>query len=353
MSKRLIATLLVISSIAATCGAVGVCFGENEGIVAQQAQEEHYFLNTYEIEEDTEVNTVVETGATETIEEVEPIIITTGSGYMDGSSFTVDTYDTYSLPGSFEINPYAGRLRGEPVSIVNTGDTDMVIIAESCVRANSRSPKVVKQSTFSDWTNLGVEDTANNIALGLMVKSRSGKELTTFWFNSEGSQRSQDIYTLSPGEKVTIEIIGKHGMSWPKSQTIAYKCIIGFEVIPLEIIPEPPEVIETTEGNVISEFIEGIEDVAAPEAPAAPKAPKVTEENIISEIIKDIMDVEAPSQEEPEASKVVEVTKATETPEVTEEQTVTEETPSLDIKENKIEDSYTTSDDNISTIQEE
>ena len=177
----------------------------------------------------------------------EPVVITGGVGRFNGQSFMVDGQQTFDFPGSFTINPMAGRLTGTQIPLNNTGDTNIRILSGICESNDGNSPKVVSPTKFSDWANLGIEDTLGNIAFGFLVRAQAGNELATYWFSEEGRQTSEEVYVVSPGESVTIEIIGKHGMSWPKACTLSYDCTLIFDVVPLETVKEVIQIVEIPE----------------------------------------------------------------------------------------------------------
>ena len=169
---------------------------------------------------------------------LEEITVRSGSGTFGWDALDVDRYDSYYLPASFNINPYAGGIQSSVVYLENDGITDMVIYAEEFKSLSWDSPTVVNPNTFWDWKNLGINDTYSYIALGLSIKDMWGNELCQHWFDDEWNQESEAIYYLNPGEAVTIEIIGKHGMCWIYPCSFEYECVIGFEVVPKKVIEE-------------------------------------------------------------------------------------------------------------------
>lgn len=120
-------------------------------------------------------------------------------------------------------------------------------------RNDYNSPEVVSRNKFSNWANLNIEETASNIAFGFIVCNEDGEKIDTFWFEGEEDQKPEVVYVLEPNEHVTLEITGKHGMSWLKACTLSYDCIVGFEVIPTEKLVKQEIIKETIEEIVNSE----------------------------------------------------------------------------------------------------
>lgn len=211
----------------------------------------------------------------------EPVVITEGVGRFNGQNFMVNGQQTFDFPGSFTINPMAGRLTGTQIPLTNSGDTNIRILSGICESNDGNSPKVVSPTKFSDWANLGIEDTLGNIAFGFLVRDQAGNELATYWFSEEGRQTSEEVYVVSPGESVTIEIIGKHGMSWPKACTLSYDCTLIFDVVPLETVKEVIQIVEIPEEVEQPQLPDDVEIPEEPEttpqeSEQAPNEPETT-----------------------------------------------------------------------------
>ena len=225
----------------------------------------------YALDTDT-IKDPVDTGSATRLEQVVtqvPITITDGEVRFNGESFTINQEATIDFPGNFTINPMMGKLRGTEVPFTNTGETEITLVGGICKATDSSSPKVVSQGTFSDWAELTIDETTSNIALGFMVRDQYGNELVSYWFDDEQDQTMDEIYTVAPGESVTIEVIGKHGMSWPSNCKLYYDCPIGFNVEPLDTVKEVIEFIEVP----IDE-----PEAQEPEAPQEPEAQEAIED---------------------------------------------------------------------------
>lgn len=229
----------------------------------------------------------------------EPVVITEGVGRFNGQSFMVDGQQTFDFPGSFTINPMAGRLTGTQIPLNNTGDTNIRILSGICESNDGDSPKVVSPTKFSDWANLGIEDTLGNIAFGFLVRDQAGNELATYWFSEEGRQTSEEVYVVSPGESVTIEIIGKHGMSWPKACTLSYDCTLIFDVVPLETVKEVIQIVEIPEEVEQPQLPDDVEIPEEPETtPQEPEQAPSEPETTPQEPEQAPEDTEDPEQED-------------------------------------------------------
>lgn len=169
------------------------------------------------------------------------ITITEGSYSIDGEDVDFDTNIIQPFASEFNINPNNGGFSSAPVILKNTGDTELVLRANSCVSIGDDSPRVVNPNKFENWLSLGRKDTAANIALGFQIKNDNGLEVCRYWFDDEGSQQSEEIYVIQPGEKISIKLIAKHGMSWVGYHTFQYKCLLEIEAIPAEIMVEALE----------------------------------------------------------------------------------------------------------------
>lgn len=203
-----------------------------------------YLEEFIEQEKDIE-NQVIEQPATLV---TQMITITEGSYKIGGNNVNFDTSNTQPFMTEFNINPSDGGFISTPVNLINTGSTELIIKAKSCVSIGSSTPKVVEPNKFRDWLSLGRKETTKNIALGLQIKSNK------YWFNEEGNQRAEEIYIIQPNESINIELIAKHGMSWIGTPTLKYNCLLEIEVIPAqeEIIVE----MENDEKSVIEEIAE-------------------------------------------------------------------------------------------------
>jgi len=176
------------------------------------------------------------------------VTITEGSYKIGWNNVNFDISNTQPFMTEFNINPSGGGFVSTPVNIRNTGDTELIIRAKSCVSIGSNTPRVVDTNKFRDWLSLGRKDTARYIALGLQVRNNK------YWFNEEGNQKTKEIYVLQPNESINIELIAKHGMSWTGTPILKYNCLLEIETIPTqkEIIIE----IENDEQLVIEEIPE-------------------------------------------------------------------------------------------------
>lgn len=176
------------------------------------------------------------------------VTITEGSYKIGWNNVNFDISNTQPFMTEFNINPSDGGFVSTPVNIRNTGDTELIIRAKSCVSIGSNTPRVVDTNKFRDWLSLGRKDTARYIALGLQVRNNK------YWFNEEGNQKTKEIYVLQPNESINIELIAKHGMSWTGTPILKYNCLLEIETIPTqkEIIIE----IENDEQLVIEEIPE-------------------------------------------------------------------------------------------------
>lgn len=176
------------------------------------------------------------------------VTITEGSYKIGWNNVNFDISNTQPFMTEFNINPSDGGFVSTPVNIRNTGDTELIIRAKSCVSIGSNTPRVVDTNKFRDWLSLGRKDTARYIALGLQVRNNK------YWFNEEGNQKTKEIYVLQPNESINIELIAKHGMSWTGTPILKYNCLLEIEAIPTqkEIIIEVA--IEDNEQSVIEEI---------------------------------------------------------------------------------------------------
>lgn len=261
MNKKFMATLLALSMLTSTVIAYGDVesgrdvektsqeviqgvpggIGEDlEGRVAYQGSEE--------IESDPGDSRGDSEGVRVELREVE---ITEGEVTFGNNNYNISNSKSVDFPGTFNVDAAAGNVSGAPVRLTNTGETELIVYAEKCKSMDNTSPSIVSPNTFSDWMNLSQEETVSNMALGFIINGT-----TTYWFNDEGSQQSEEVYRLAVGESITLAITGKTGTQWPQNCTIDYDCTIGFEVIPLIIteeietpeeieMPETPEEIET------------------------------------------------------------------------------------------------------------
>jgi hypothetical protein len=166
------------------------------------------------------------------------ITLTEGSYSIGGENVDFDTSIIQTFASEFNINPNNGGFSSTPVIFRNTGSTELIIKANSCVSIGEDTPKVVRVNKFGNWLSLGRKDTAANIALGFQIKKEDGSEVCKYWFDDEGSQQSEEIYVIQPGEKISIKLIAKHGMSWVGYHTFQYRCLLEIEAIPVEIMIE-------------------------------------------------------------------------------------------------------------------
>lgn len=253
-----------------------------------------YALDTDNIEDP------VDTGSATRLEQVVtqvPITITEGKAIFDGDAFSIDQEANIDFPGSFTINPMMGKLRGTEVPFTNTGETEITLVGGICKATDSSSPKVVNPRTFSDWAELTIDETTSNIALGFMVKDQYGNELVSYWFDDEQDQTMDEIYTVAPGESITIEVIGKHGMSWPNNCKLYYDCPIGFDVEPLDTFKEVIEFIEVPVEQPVVEEPEAVEEPTVQE-PVVEEPVPVVEETVVEETIQEPV-IEEPTVQEP------------------------------------------------------
>lgn len=169
------------------------------------------------------------------------ITITEGSYSIGGQNVNFDTNIIQNFASEFNINPNNGSFSSTPVIFRNTGSTELIIKANSCVSIGEDTPKVVRVNKFENWLSLGRKDTAANIALGFQIKNEDGSEVCKYWFDDEGSQQSEKIYIIQPGEKISIKLIAKHGMSWVGYHSFQYRCLLELEAIPAEIMVEELE----------------------------------------------------------------------------------------------------------------
>lgn len=163
------------------------------------------------------------------------ITITEGSYIIGGENVDFDTSIIQPFASEFIINPNNGGFSSAPVILKNTGSTELILKANSCVSIGKDTPRVVRENKFGNWLSLGRKDTAANIALGFQIKNAEGSEVYKYWFDDENSQRSEEICILEPGEQITISLIAKHGMSWIGHHTFQYKCLLELDAIPMEI----------------------------------------------------------------------------------------------------------------------
>lgn len=175
-------------------------------------------------------------------------------GTIGWNDFSIDRYGTINVPATFNINPYKPQLESNIVYLANNGITDMIIYADHFESTDWQSPRVVSPDTFYDWNNLGISDTYSNIAFGLSIKNMLGMEIMQYWFNDEGCQNSEMILTLSPGEAVTIEIIGKYGRCWFKPCVFSYDCELSVEVLPKKMVRD--KIVKVMEEIEVIEMIE-------------------------------------------------------------------------------------------------
>lgn len=259
MKKKVVAMIAVVSLMSNMCIAYGSTTESevlDSGQIIESAVEEsgenvtqgvqNKLETVYEVLDDSLVIEDIngdsgESSGVSELEEVEEavyekVVVTTGSCIFGDMHEEVDEYTSMDFPGSFEINPYAGRMKGTKVDVINTGETELMIVAEACYRNDYNSPEVVSRNKFSNWANLNIEETASNIAFGFIVCNEDGEKIDTFWFEGEEDQKPEVVYVLEPNEHVTLEITGKHGMSWLKACTLSYDCIVGFEVIVLQFL---------------------------------------------------------------------------------------------------------------------
>lgn len=166
------------------------------------------------------------------------ITLTEGSYSIGGQDVNFDTNIIQPFASEFNINPNNGGFSSTPVIFRNTGDTELIIKANSCVSIGEDTPRVVRVNKFQNWLSLGRKDTAANIALGFQIKKEDGSEVCKYWFDDEGSQQSEEIYVIQPGEEIYIKLIAKHGMSWVGYHTFQYRCLLEIEAIPVEIMIE-------------------------------------------------------------------------------------------------------------------
>lgn len=178
------------------------------------------------------------------------VTITEGSYRIGGNNVNFDTSNTQPFMTEFNISPSKGGFISTPVNIRNTGDTELIIRAKSCVSIGSNTPRVVDTNKFRDWLSLGRKDTARYIALGLQVRNNK------YWFNEEGNQKTKEIYVLQPNESINIELISKHGMSWTGTPTLKYNCLLEIEAIPTQKEITIEVAIEDNEQSVIEEITE-------------------------------------------------------------------------------------------------
>ena len=175
-------------------------------------------------------------------------------GTIGWNDFSIDRYGTINVPATFNINPYKPQLESSVVYLANDGITDMIIYADHFESTSWQSPRVVSPDTFFDWDNLGISDTYSNIAFGLSIKNMWGMEIMQYWFNDEGYQHSEMILALSPGEAVTIEIIGKYGRCWFKPCVFSYDCELSVEVLPKKMVRD--KIVKVMEEIEVIEMIE-------------------------------------------------------------------------------------------------
>lgn len=163
------------------------------------------------------------------------ITITEGSYSISGENVDFDTSIIQTFASEFNINPNNGGFSSTPVILKNTGSTELVLKANSCVSIGEDTPRVVRVNKFGNWLSLGRKDTADNIALGFQIKNEDGSEVCKYWFDDESNQQSEELYVLQPGEQITINLIAKHGMSWVGYHTFQYKCLLELDTVPMEL----------------------------------------------------------------------------------------------------------------------
>ena len=217
---------------------------EEQEETIEDIQDEKEFIEVEEVTVIEEIEQPVTTFITEII------TITEGSYRIGGNNVNFDTSNTQPFTTEFNISPSKGGFISTPVNIRNTGSTELIIKAKSCVSIGSNTPRVVDPNKFRDWLSLGRKETARNIALGLQVKNNK------YWFNEEGNQRTEEIYILQPNESINIELISKHGMSWTGTPTLKYNCLLEIEAIPTQKEITIEVAIEDNEQSVIEEITE-------------------------------------------------------------------------------------------------
>lgn len=269
MSKKILATILTLSMLTSTAIAYGsVENGGDEKEIGQEVIQgvpggTGEDLGGRVVSQDSEDLGGVPGGSSEDLKgikvEVRKEQITEGGVAFGNNNYNISNSKSVDFPGTFNVDAAAGDVSGAPVRLTNTGETELIVYAEKCKSMDSTSPSIVSPNTFSDWMNLSQEETISNMALGFIINGS-----TTYWFDDEGSQQSEEVYRLAAGESITLAITGKCGTQWPSNCTINYDCTVGFEVIPFE--KEIEVVIEQPAAPIISEDVtEGTKDTEATE----------------------------------------------------------------------------------------